>query len=359
VTRQTPDLLTTVDTMIAIHDAWVADEQSGRTNIPPEQLENAFAAMFSAAHDSDIPNGQKALFKYIEAFESQWEQYVNGQCKTNMEPYPRFWDALRAVIHERTLSASISSSPRRIESVATLRRQKVSDWQIANTIYGYHGKGPFLDDRGRMLPDLIDKEEKEPGSVVGADWVHPMEEQVRRDHLQQAETRIQKLEKLSREPERPRESVDGMLREGANIQQICKVCGVSEEQVLKVAEVLGITPKFRENIASMRAPHEPAIDEAAAQALSIDTRQAARTPQPRVTESIDKGPGQEKTAGMEKSGKRDPEISDETRKHVIELAEGNPDLGAAEIAAEVGKIKPHKVAQILEEHRKATAGAKA
>jgi hypothetical protein len=327
-------ILEAVDNVIKVHDAWVADDSTGRHNIPPRELEEAFEQLFRVAGTADMPASQRVLFKSVEAFQKQWDAYTNGQAKANAEPFPQFWDALRAVFHERTVSFEMK--PKRPESVATLRRQKVSDSQIANHIYGWRGEGPFLD-HGRVMPELIDKEEREPGSVVPADWVHPTELQRLRDYHIAVDHRLASLSKLAEEPQKPRETVEGMLREGANIEQICKCCGVTEEQVRKVGEVLGIEPKFRENVASMRGTHDAPENEAAGQAIAVDTHQAARTAP--VTEKPAKEP------------------TDDVRAHVIELAEGNPDMGAAEIAAEIGKIKPHKVAQILEEHRKATAGS--
>ena len=147
-------------------------------------------------------------------FEVVCREFTTGMAmKANGEPQDRFWTALRELMHERRVCGDLVL--RRPESVATLRRQKVSDFQIAQHIYGRRGKGPFIDADGRIRHDLIDQEEKEPGSVVPADWVHEAEiERLRDQHIAIGEA-AQPNGSATKGPP----TIEGMLREGASIEQ--------------------------------------------------------------------------------------------------------------------------------------------
>ena len=149
------------------------------------------------------------------------------------EPTSHFWTTLRALIHER--SVAIEMVLRRPESVATLRRQKVSDFQIANQIYGHRGEGPFLEE-GRIRFDLLDKEEKDPGSVVPADWVHPTE----RERFAAAHIDLEKTAQPTGATSKRPPTVEGLLRDNLSVKEICLACGVTPKTVRAIAETLDI-----------------------------------------------------------------------------------------------------------------------
>ena len=222
-----------VDRVIEAHDAWEKDEQQPGSK-PPQTLLDACEELFDITHGSDIRGFERKLFAAVTAFESAFRGYDSGSVmQRNGEPAQAFWTALANVFHERRIMAEMKV--RNVESVATLRKQKVSDFQIANHIYGHRGKGPFLEE-GRLRSDLIDKEEKEPGSVVPADWVPEAEiERLRDQHI-----KIGAAVQPNAKDRHGQPTVEGMLRDGATVDQISMACEVSAKQVHLIAQALNI-----------------------------------------------------------------------------------------------------------------------
>jgi hypothetical protein len=229
-----------VDHVIKLHDEWVADETKTE-NIPPEPFITACEQLFEVARKCDVRGLDRRLLASVNNFELACRAWTSGMAtRPNGEPPTQFWDTLRCVIHERRAASQMVI--RRIESVATLRRQKVSDVQISRFIYGHKGVGPFLDSEGRILHDLIDKEEKQPGSVVPADWVHPAEvERFASNYMTigAKEAPVEPEGKGRKEPA----TIEGLLRDGANIEQICAACNVSPKQVKAISQALDIPIK--------------------------------------------------------------------------------------------------------------------
>ena len=234
VEARVSEFVCAVDQMIRAHDAWSSDEQQP-SNIPPQSLLDACETLFGVAHKASVAGRERKLLASAEKFEVVCHEFTGGMAmKRNGEPQDRFYTALRELMHERNVLGDLVV--RRPESVATLRRQKVSDFQIAQHIYGRRGKGPFIDADGRIMHELIDKEEKEPGSVVPADWIPEAEiERLRDQHIA-----IGEAAQPNGRTTKGRPTVEGMLREGADIMEICAACGVTEKQVKAIAKALDI-----------------------------------------------------------------------------------------------------------------------
>ena len=217
----------------------------------------------------------------------------------------------------------------------------MNHWQIANHIYGHNGKGPFLDTNGSILSDKLDQEEKEPGSVVPADWI-PEQEKIRLEmHNVDVQKRIQALEGKAEAAAKPQESVEGLLREKQFPDVIAKVCGVTEEQVRKVAEALDIPVNIRPNLAAERSPYEKDINPEAAAAMDAS----------RQTTGGATGEGRKPEADRAAPKGKAADFKDD----ILEMHARDPKLGAADIARELklpGK-EALKVAQILQEASKA------
>lgn len=327
-------IIEAVDNLTLIHDVWAAEDRKGRySDVLPGEFEHAAEELFDRTRMSDVPAPMRGLVKAIEGFEVEWGAYAAGNWDREGVPKPQLWRSLREVFHQRTLAEELK--PKMPESVKLLRAQKVPDHQIANHIYGYKGVGPFLGPNGQILHDLIDQEAEKAHSVIPEGWIPEQEKDRLKMHHIQTENRLKTLEDLSRPATKPAETVEGLLREKQYPDVIAKLCNVTVEQVHKIAEVLGIEISFRPNLAAERAPHEPPIAPEAAAALDN------QTPPP-----VDTG---------KKKGGRPKNLNDATRERILEIHDSAPDMGANEIAEEIGGISPRQVAQILQQAEKAKA----
>lgn len=245
-------ILLAVDNLIRVHDDWEDDDRA--PIVPTEAFEQALEDCVGIVCNGDIPTECRDVNTAVSRLAVEWEDYRNlAKVNPNGTPYDSLWSAYRAIVHARI--GAIATVPRTLESVAQLREQKVPDFQIAkmygtrDTSPGLHSppwSGPFFDDNSRIRHDLIDKEHKKPGSVLGKDWVHPDEiSRVEKEKLE-LDTRLKRLEAQQEQrddtPYEDPATIEEMLHEGAFPAQIAKTKKVSVQRVLEVADEIGLTP---------------------------------------------------------------------------------------------------------------------
>jgi hypothetical protein len=167
---------------------------------------------------------------------------------------------------------AVPFKPRERETVATLRKQGVNDRQIAVAFADAewpNGHGPFFGNRGEPNEDAINNEiaaNARGETTLPKDWVHPddrhRQKQAEADALEQLTALEVQLNKggSTEDPEK-------MLREGAFIQQVANCCGISTEEVYKIANRIGIKAPETPNLAALRGVGEPEINEAADRGL--------------------------------------------------------------------------------------------
>lgn len=187
VDDRTNEILTAVRALIDEHNRWESDPQS--PIYVPAEFEARIRESVEAVRRGPVPQPCMTLAGTVIALELEWDLYEAENHNSDGSPYSSFWKAYRDVLAAAQVTRPVP--PRRVEPVKTLLEQKVSHHQIAFYIYGHNGQGPFLD-HGQALGDLIEKEGREPGSVLGPDWenwIHPTEKA--RCHLEAKKAKTQ------------------------------------------------------------------------------------------------------------------------------------------------------------------------
>lgn len=299
-------ILQSVDAMISAYEHWRDDD--GSPDVPTEKLERAIESAIYTCGRGDIPADCRRLVASMGTLAQRWDEYKNGERDAMDRPRGVFWDAFSGVVKSRK-GATVQPA-RSYETVRMLRDQKVSDAQIA-VIY----KGLFHDEYGRVRVDLIDREAKEPGSVVPKDWIHPDELARVAAETAALDGQIATLQQLSGGIILEKASVEEMLREGAFPAQIANVKGIPLDDVLTIARQAGITPNEYVDPRTQRAPHEKPIspqDELTARGLDTSFRIVPDETAARASD-------------------------DELENAVLEAIERTPNAGPGELAAELSE----------------------
>lgn len=261
-------ILRSVDVFLKMHDAFEADVHG--PPYPDENYDKAVGVCAQICLQGDSPAECKALIAAIAKMSIEWTLYQRGKEQEDHSPTRRFWETVAAVKMARI--GAVPFKPRERESVRTLRKQNVGDRQIAKMFEDPewpNGYGPFYGSRGEHNEDAINAEAaaNEKGeTTLPKDWVHPDD----RHRQKQAETdALEQLTALEQQlnPPASTEDPEKMLREGAFIQQVANCCGISTDEVYRIANRIGITPAQTPNLAATRGVGEPAINEAADRAL--------------------------------------------------------------------------------------------
>lgn len=368
------EILGAVSTMIAEHNAWADNPDA--PEVPTQRMEYAIDAAILECEHGDIPGDCRQLITAMEVLSAEWSQYKSGKWDHRNRPMPTFWDAFRDVMSARQ-GATVSVF-RSIEPVSELIRQKVSHQQIA-TIYG-GDKGPFMVD-GVLRVDLILSEAEKPGSVVPEGWTHPDEEESK---ARQAENLRGKLAVLQSRDSRsvddqPEEAtIEQMIREGANVDQIAAVKGVSKEEVRDVAKQCGLQALEREILTgNVRSPYDPKADSDAgdAEVSAVETasssqlsselpdqpqQQAAEQQPESQAEPVDDFfEAEDGDAVVEIAGDGGAEsITDgELNMLIVDEHARNPDVGSPELASILSEhtgttVTPQRVSEVLREHKR-------
>lgn len=339
--KRRADVLEAVDTMIAIHDAWEADENG--PDVPTEAFELALDDMIVTCASGDVPGEMRELIGAVGRLGVEWESYKEGNRDRSHRPTAAFWNAFRGVLGGRSHSQKIT--PRRPPPVKELIDQGVTLQQIAFAIYGSKREGgPFVGEEGDILYDEVYKEAAEPGSVISKEWCHPSEIERVREHNEGIENRIQAVAEREKEdiPDTPAYSIEELLTAGVFPEQIAKIMRCEVKEVLEAAQSAGIQVTDLPNLAAMRSPYEPQLS---------PEDDAALQPRPKPDQPED---GHEEDD--EGSTKIDPrmELSDEEflQSRIVKLSEDG--LSSMEIRDQLG-CTVQKAAQVLRRHREKVA----
>lgn len=241
------EILQAVDHMLREHDAWESDPLAPA--VPSESIEKAILWAVDICTHGDIPARCRDLCVVaMPRLGFEWDSYADPEQsnrRSDGTPTARFWAAFQAVIAAR--HGSEPFSPKRPQPVAELLQQGVSYEQIANHIYGYRGRGPFVRENGLVDIQSIKKEAATPGSVIPADWLHPLEAQRMRDWESSVEHRLsvaKAREESQAETAVDARSIEDFLLQGAAPDIIAKVKGVTIDEVQAVVRRLQADQKW-------------------------------------------------------------------------------------------------------------------
>lgn len=241
-TDRQKQILDAAERLIALYDDWSNDPHSPPYIEEGTLLDDAIRVLVDICETGDIPARCRELVTESLRLGIEYEKYLNGSFATHTrEPLPSFYAAYKAFL----LAREGAANPRRrkVESVRLLRDQKVGDSQIA-MIYGAQqhpsGKwvGPFFDSRGNFDSSLIQREFDQPGSVIGSDFVHPMDEiddQQRQRSISQRMNRLDAKTKEDKPRAWPEHKIVAYMKEGPNAVQVANVCGIPLSMVHEIA----------------------------------------------------------------------------------------------------------------------------
>lgn len=266
-------ILQSVDELLRRLNNWIGDPHA--SPVLPDEVGVAIRQAELVCAEGDIPQKCKELVTMtmprVAAEFTAYEKKEFGKYQPDGQPGPMFWAAVKELQKSRMGAEPPVLSKR--ESVAALRRQKVSDMQIASSIYGFRGEGPFMLPDGTPDLDLLDKEEKEPGSVVKADWVPPWEQDAYDRRKKELANKLSVYDRLQNGGgyEDP-DTIEELLRQGAFVQQIERAKNVTRARVLAVAKKIGVTPVDQPGYAPTydEIVEEPDDDEPTDEALDVD-----------------------------------------------------------------------------------------
>lgn len=303
-------ILQAVDTFFKIHDEWEADLHGPPQ--PSEKFERAVHVAMQICEHGDTPEDCRSLVGAVAKMGVEWILYENGKHADDYRPTKAFWDAVRQVKVERIGAAPFK--PRTRETVLVLVKQGVTLEQIARANFAdpewENGFGPFLDQRGATDYAALERERaaNEKGkSTLPADWIHPDDRHRKRAAEDTARIHLQELQdELTKQVST--EDPLALLQEGQYANVVARVCNMELDDVIALANANGITVETTPNLAAMRSPQEPAINEAADRAL-----QPTNAPDAAMGPAYEEPEGQtvgEQAAIMAARGSDNEEIAD-------------------------------------------------
>lgn len=330
-------LLDATDLFLQVHADWSATEQKLIT----EQYEESVNDLLFTFASGDLPARCRQLAQAVALLGDEWTDFEGYVTQFNPQPRDSFWAAVRAVQSAR--AGSVKPVRKRIEPVAMLVKQNVPLNQIALHIYGHlppgstKRVGPFLEN-GIPRHDLIYQEAEKPGSVLGENWVHPEEIARLKAEEDVHNRRLERLAERAKSSRPAPESVEELLRQKVYPQQIARMKHISVEDVYREAERLRMPATEMPNLSTMRAPHEPEINQAAAAELDAavaSPRLNVRAPESEVI-AVESGDIDDLLASADK------EVTDQ---EILNYASaGNANV--ADIAADLG-VDPGRVKKLL------------
>ena len=240
-------------------EAWRDRDQ--HTDLLDDDFEQAVdSALEIVLRGGDIPSGQVELWKACNALEAFFAAFKNGGEGTRTTtggPSAQFWHLLEAVFaclefieapgkprqSVSDLLAELGDFPGRYQQVA-------KDFGVLQ-----EGKwsGPFFDKTGTADKSLIEKEAKDPGSVLGT-WESAADIKRRQAREKAAQSRIKLLESAKNRANSRRVLNDdemlALLREGQYGDVVATAGGVELPYVIALCEKHGIELPVRESLQS-------------------------------------------------------------------------------------------------------------
>lgn len=352
---RTTQITDAVELVKRVHDDWEADPQAPAHLT--ESWEAAITNLVDTCEHGDIPAKCRALVRSVERFGVEWQAYQSGDFGPGAAPKGSFWSALRDVFEE--LHGATSTAAKHIEPVHVLLAQMERDPARFAHVAKCYGRrverrpgewiwqGPFYDERGSVLEELIVKQAKfetnQDGGeqVIPDDWVHPNEQDRVAGEDEALRERLDRL--VERESATAAKvdpaTIEELLREGQYVDVIARIKHTTEEEVRKVADGLGIEVAERPNLSTERAPHEPTYDREA-------------------LDNVGSVPVSETTDDDPEATHDDAPSDDDVAFAIMEAAENNPAAAEPHIARLVSEqlgvtVTPQQVREALAETTKA------
>lgn len=195
MSRRSEQLQQSVNAFLKYHNDWVEDEN--RPN-PDSEYWDLTEEMIDLFAEGSIPSDCRDLSDAIDKFEDEMEIFDQRLDVNEHYPQNSFWAAVESLQAIVARGARPNLPP--LETLEVLRKQQVSDMQIA-MIYG------FKDRKGNFMPWLVQQELDKPGSVLkasgaidGRDWKDP---RISAEGPEEAE--VSESPKLARKSQRAKE----------------------------------------------------------------------------------------------------------------------------------------------------------
>lgn len=279
-------LLGLVGAAIDQHDRWVKKPE---LTYITAGVDESMTDLMDGFSEGTIPGDCRQLAELVDAFGRRWREWqdeVDRQGgRATVPPSEECWKSWEAVVD---CYQGVVEPPRpRLESIATLRSQKVPDRQICE-IYGW------IDGRGQAESWKIEEELAEPGKHT-KDHVDP----ITRRRLEAAEKeralteRVKALRKtkLARMTAECPESLSDLIRQGVSLQQIAAMLRITEDQVLARCDDEGLPrPPHGPSLNAIPGSHDPELPEPMArqfeaQEAERERQQAEATPEDETVEA--------------------------------------------------------------------------
>lgn len=274
VDRET-EIKSAIKTMLDARKKWAQSEDQ----FFPAWLEDAISAALNVVLNGDVPlaciNVHAACVRLADAWGLIVTEGEGLDPKTGI-PGRQFWVLFDSV---ETLSKSMEVAKHRyLRPVKELLEEYKNDggrkWLYIARDYGWLDKtgeehvwkGPFFKN-GNVDQYAIEKEAREPGSVVPAGW-HPEDENEKNrkniiadsgSALARIRQHLKSQGKVKDTPEDPA-SIEELLRQGQFVSVIARVKKVSEEEVRAVADRMKIATLNKEDL-FQKAQVEGAADD--------------------------------------------------------------------------------------------------
>lgn len=366
VSERTADILKSVDELIHRVAAW-KDDPNGDPIVPDVVIAALDAAVIVCA-DGDIPQMCRqlaseaipALYDANRRYEASEYGFVRNETGAPDQPW---WRAVIAV--EQARMGAVAPVYESLEPVAVLRRQGVTDEQIAMAIYGRRGEGPFMNDNGTVNYAKIQKEVDTPGSVLGENWVPPWVDQALAEARKSVQNRLAAYAVIAEnKPYEDPASIEELLRDGAYVQQIMHVKRVDRKTVLAKAESLGIKAvdapgaEIDWRDAPVKTDQSPATPPRPDAPLGVDKMPDTGLSVPHQSlEEMAAEVAARSDAPTSSPEQEDPALSSLVIEKYERAKSKGTELGAAELSEAMGGalvVKPSRVSEILSDHLRQT-----
>lgn len=364
---RTAEILHAVDELIRRVALW-KDDPAGDAMVPGD-IATAIDGAVMICADGDVPQmcrqlaseAVPAMYEANRRYEANEHGYFRPETGAPDQPW---WKAIIAV--EQARLGAVAPVYESIEPVAVLRKQGVTDEQIALSIYGRRGEGPFVNSSGSVNYALIQKEVDQPGSVIPEGWIPPWVDQALAESRKAVQNRLKSYAIIAENKryEDP-STVEELLRDGAYVQQIMNVKHLTRKEVLAEADRLGVKAvdapgaeiDWRDNVNApvpATASTDPSVSgESVLKPLACPETGLDNTPMSlaeMAAEVLDR------TAPQAKSDEEDEAMAGLViEEYERSITNGN-ELGAAELSEAMGGalvVKPSRVSEILAEHKRA------
>jgi len=167
------EVLSAFDTLFRVYDRW----QSKPVETFPLDMEDCLNSLFTIFIDGgDIPHELLTIVPDVNRLHEMWRALKKGEGRADRDGIPTrgFWNLflhVRECIDRQTDQAEEEPLPPVSDLLIELKPHPYKYQQIAR-IYGARNpetdqyEGPFFDRSGSPVSSLIEKEGKEPGSVI-------------------------------------------------------------------------------------------------------------------------------------------------------------------------------------------------